>query len=108
MCTDFQYDSSNSGNPIVVNQLPPIVQVTMVVISEASAQRVDTLSLTPPPDIEAALSGSGGAPFTASNLAQYTADLKTLSTALASRHITFQVFTTSIPLKESKWSNKSQ
>ena len=80
------------------NQLPPVIQLTMIVISEASAARLDQGQNTPPADIESALNGR----FV--DIARYEGDLKAVTEALSSKGIEHQVFTTSIPLRESKWS----
>jgi uncharacterized protein (TIGR02599 family) len=106
LAPNYQYDSMEGAKltpqPITANQLPPTVQVSMVIISEAAASRIDTNSDTPPAIIEEALKGK----FT--DVRQYKADLDTLSTALSAKHIDFQVFNTTVPMRESKWSDASQ
>ena len=78
-------------------QLPPILQVTMVAIDEFSAVRLQS-GTTPPTVIENALQGK----FT--DVTLYATDIQNLETALIAAHIHYQVFTTSITLRESKWS----
>lgn len=103
---DSYYDlAANAGKvsqPLTANQLPPLVQVTMVIISEASAQRIDTKSSTPPPAIEEALSDRF------SDVTKYDEDLAAMADVLIKHHIEYQIFTTAVPLKESKWSDNSQ
>jgi uncharacterized protein (TIGR02599 family) len=99
---DSRANATDIPQPITANQLPPVVQITMVMISEASAQRIDTKSNTPPAAIEAALSGK----FT--DVTQYDEDLKKMSSILVQNHITYQIFTTAVPLKECKWSDAAQ
>ena len=84
--------------PITADQLPPILQVTMVVIDEASAARIDTKSSTPPAAIENALQGK----FI--NVNNYGSDLAAVESTLAGSHIGFEVLNTSVVSRESKWS----
>ena len=107
--TDYQY-SSRQGLPTPSNalqseQLPQILQVTLVAIDNASAMRLDTGSATPPTVIENALKGSGTGLFKTASTTQYTADLASLEQALSTAHIQYQVLATSVTLRESKWSN---
>jgi uncharacterized protein (TIGR02599 family) len=117
LTTNYTYDSQNpSGFPamtinattgtqyLTANQLPPTIQVTMIVISAASATRLDNGSGTPPTVIESALSGK----FTKSDTTDYAADIASVSTALSTANIAFQVLNTTITMKESKWSDYSQ
>jgi uncharacterized protein (TIGR02599 family) len=106
---DYQYSSrqgfplSNSASAIQAvqsEQLPQLLQVTMVAIDASSATRLCTGS-TPPPIIEGALTGL----FRNSSTAQNAADLVTLQNALSAAHINYQVLTTTVTLRESKWSN---
>jgi uncharacterized protein (TIGR02599 family) len=102
LTADYRYDSKlnqfNSPQPKTANQLPPVLQVTLVTISEASAVRLDTRGATPPALIEAALQGKF------SSVAAWEDDLKDLGKKLADGRIEFDSFTTTIPLRESKWS----
>lgn len=106
LTSNYQYDSKKDAisipQPITANQLPPTVQFTMVTITEASAARLDTNSNTPPQAIEDALAGK----FT--DVAKYRDDIDDLSKKLSDKHIEFQVFNTSVPLRESKWSDVAQ
>lgn len=98
----FSYNSQNNAmttpQPITANQLPPVVDVTMVVISEASASRLDRGASTPPQEIEAALAGKF------SRVKNYQTDLNALSKALSDKGIDFKIFSTAVPLRESRWS----
>ncbi len=109
--TDYQY-SSRQGLPTPSNslqseQLPQILQVTIVAIDNASALRLDTGSPSPPTVIENALKGgsTGTGLFKTASTTQYTADLASLEQALGTAHIQYQVLATSVTLRESKWSN---
>jgi uncharacterized protein (TIGR02599 family) len=93
-----QADAMAVPQAITANQLPPVIQITMIAISEASAARLDTGNSSPPADIESALAGK----FT--QVASYQQDLDDVTKALAEKNIEFKIFTTSVPLRESKWS----
>lgn len=98
----FAYNSQKnalaSPQQPMANQLPPVIQLTMIVISEASAARLDQGQSTPPSDIENALNGRFR------DIAKYKDDLQAVTDALSDKGIEYQVFTTSVPLRESKWS----
>jgi uncharacterized protein (TIGR02599 family) len=108
LTADYTYDSQanvaptqNSNGiyiqPLTANQLPPNLQLTMIVIDEASAVRLNS-SATPPNVIESALKGK----FT--DVTKYAADLSSVAASLSAGHITFQIFDATIPMRESKWS----
>jgi uncharacterized protein (TIGR02599 family) len=98
----FSYNSQANAmttpQAITANQLPPVVELTMIVISEASAARLDRGSSSPPSEIESALSGRFA------NVARYQEDLDAVSKALSDKGIDFKIFTAAVPLRESKWS----
>ncbi len=79
------------------NQLPPMVQVTLVAIDETSAVRFCTSS-TAPTQISGAFSGL----FSTSSVTQFDADLDTLSQRLTANGVNFRVFTMIVPMRESK------
>jgi uncharacterized protein (TIGR02599 family) len=103
---DFTYDSRTakpwSGSPlrqpVQAHQLPPTVQITMVVIDEEAARRLEDGG-TRPPKIDAALAGL----FDGSVL-EYGSDLEELEKRLANEQIGFRVYSTTVALRESKWS----
>lgn len=102
---NYLYDSKSGQfdtpvQKITANQLPPMIQVTMVMISEASAARLNMQS-TPPAEIENALQNK----FT--DVLKYKDDLETLGRELAAKHIEYNIFTSTVPLRESKWSGNS-
>jgi uncharacterized protein (TIGR02599 family) len=102
LTADYSYDSRknvfSNPQPLQANQLPPTIQVTIVTISEASAKRLDTKSSTPPAIIENALRNK----FT--NVAQFGSDINDLEKNLNDNHIEYQIYNTSITMRESKWS----
>ena len=89
--------ASNNPQPETANQLPPTMQVTMVAIDETSAARFCTTS-TPPTQISGALAGL----FQVSNTTDFDLDLDKLTTSLAQNNIPFRVFTSIVPMRESK------
>jgi uncharacterized protein (TIGR02599 family) len=105
--TDYQYNS-RQGFPLPAaatgttaaiqsEQMPPILQLTMVAIDEASAIRLQN-GATAPLVIEQALQNR----FT--DVTKYGTDIAVVEAVLIANHIRYQVFTTSITLRESKWS----
>ncbi len=97
------------------NQLPPMVQVTMVVIDERSAERLQgQLGSTPQTmktatDLLALTSGATGLFLKPSLSAseektQYVADLKTLTDKLTDLKLTYRVFSTDVSILQAKWS----
>jgi len=103
---DYRYDSRSTAGwtgtpphqPVQCHQLPPNLQVTMVVMDEASAKRLENGSIAPAA-ITTALQGL----FT-NDVTKYDDDLAKLESRLASAKITFRTFTSTIALKEAKWS----
>ena len=86
-----------------VHQLPPVLQVTMVAIDEASALRLDFYSSTRDPfGISRRFRQS--ADFTR-DLA-LSGDSRSLENTLAEMRVNYRVFTTSIPMRGAKWSRE--
>ncbi|PTX99988.1 hypothetical protein DB346_19470 [Verrucomicrobia bacterium LW23] len=110
LSTDYTYNSrtaatwSGSVQPVQAHQLPPTLQVTMVVIDESAARRLATGS-TPPPQIDAITAGLFNAnPASGGNLVQhYEEDLRTLEQRLTDSRIAYRIFSSTISLKEAKW-----
>lgn len=100
LAVNFTYDStlnaSSSPQPVTANQLPPVIQVTVVAIDEVSANRLDKGSI-PPSVISDALAGKF---TTASN---YDTDIAQLESTLVSAGIDCRIFSSAVPLRESKW-----
>jgi uncharacterized protein (TIGR02599 family) len=68
-----------------------------VAIDETSAQRF-CISSTAPTQISSAFSGL----FTTSSVSQFESDLETLAQQLTANGVNFRVFTTIVPMRESK------
>ncbi len=100
----YRYDSTGVGmstlsdpnlNP--KSQLPPIIQVTMVAVDEASYVRFQSQQ-----------TGTAMPALYASTLftdaTQYSADLATLQKNLRALRLNYQVFTSDVSIKGAKWS----
>jgi uncharacterized protein (TIGR02599 family) len=88
------------------NQLPPLIQVTMVAIDEASAQRLARMGGDP-----VAILGLNNLFVSPGNLADpssagFARDLKTLEDTLQSLHLSYRVFTSVVSIRGSKWSKE--
>lgn len=97
LSVDYQYDS-RAGTATQYARLPPVLQLTMVVIDEVSANRLITGSAEPS-KISSALTGKFENPL------NYKTDIKDLESKLAEAQINYRIFTTAIALRESKWSS---
>ena len=94
----YDYDSRDKTSPSTWNQLPAQVLVTMVVIDEPSAARLESMSGTAPPPLV------NTSYF--SNPAQYAQDLEALKGDLTGHPAKpdFRVFHTTIRIESAKWS----
>jgi uncharacterized protein (TIGR02599 family) len=104
----YAYDSrdsaTNSQQKLWSNQLPPFVQVTMVAISDRSADRLArTGGSSPPSKITQCFQDL----FSTPTVAEYQKDLATLESNLSAAGIGYRVFSSTVPMRESKW-NKNR
>lgn len=101
------------------NQLPPMVQVTMVVLDERSADRFQSSLGASPGTIATATtklgltSGTSGLfikpssksnPTPAEEKDQYLTDLQTLEKTLVGLNVTYRIFSTDVSILQAKWS----
>jgi len=93
---DYTYDSRGAIG-IQEAQMPPVVQVTLVAISESAAARLNS-GATPPVAITNALQDKF------QDITHYSDDLAALKKALQTAHIEYKEFTTTVSIRESKWS----
>jgi uncharacterized protein (TIGR02599 family) len=102
----YTYDSStkwtsyctNTADPNLNthNQLPPVIQITMVAVDETSAVRFASQY--------AGITNSLSAYFT--NAANFDADIKTnLPAVMRSNNFNYRIFTTDVMIKGAKWSS---
>ena len=92
-----------TGNqPAQMHQLPPLVNVTMVAVEEAAVNRLAGTAATSADASSAMGITNFSTLFT--DEAQYDADLLRLETALSGKNIPYRTFTTTVPLRGSRWS----
>lgn len=77
------------------HRLPPILRITLVALDEVSAQKLETANGTAAPDL--GLTGI----FT--DATKYDNDLATLTSNLQNRKLDYRVFTTTVRLRNSRW-----
>lgn len=95
----YLYDSSNADGKAPY-ELPPVVDIVMVVLDERSAQRLaDTASSGSSPPITI----SGFTDATGTNMQD---DLKALEADLNKKKVNYRVFNASVPLRNSKWATQ--
>ncbi len=102
LAPDYTYDSTNANatarlNPR--NQLPPVVQLTMIATDEKSADRLG-LDSTKADVFEIVKSSL----FT--NTQKFAADLTTLEETLAAKKVSYRIFTTNVHIRAAKWSRE--
>ncbi len=94
--TPYPYDTSplviSLTQPPTQNQLPPVVEITMVALDTANATRLAALGLS--------------ALFSDPSETTYTQSLNTITTYLNSKRITYRTFTTDVTVGGAKWSVK--
>jgi uncharacterized protein (TIGR02599 family) len=93
----YSYDSTTSHpdpniNP--KNQLPPVIQVTLVSAEEASFSRLQSGNI--PPDF--------GLEELFKDASKYYEDMRQLETTLAGRKLNYRIFSTNVSLRGAKWS----
>jgi uncharacterized protein (TIGR02599 family) len=104
--TNYGWDSltpwTGGTQPAQMHQLPPLVNVTMVAVEEGAANRLAGNSAS----AANAASALGITNLTSlfANPSSYENDLATLESGLSSKDIPYRVFTTTVPLRGSRWS----
>jgi uncharacterized protein (TIGR02599 family) len=96
LASSYTYDSTQTNSDATINpknQLPPVVQITMVAVDEASFSRYQKNSTMT--NLTAEL-------FT--DASKYSDDLDTLETRLKNQRLNYRVFTSNVSLKNAKWS----
>ena len=102
LAPSYSYDSTQKGQATVnaylnsLHQLPPVIEVTMVAIDEASALKMGNTTTAP----NTALGLTSSLFTQAKNL---NADLASLENSLAAGHVNFRVFQTEVAIRGSKW-----
>jgi uncharacterized protein (TIGR02599 family) len=97
----YSYDSTDTTqsdpNLDPKNQLPPVIQVTIVAVDEISYKRYQQGLTRPSPDPL-----FNNAPF--SDATQYAVDLANLQQNLQNNKLSFRVFSTNVNIGSAKWS----
>lgn len=95
---------TSGAQPNQMHQLPPMINVTMVAIDEAAANRLINPAVT---DVTTAITALG-LPNNYTSLfttdSQYDTDLQMVENALVARRIPYRIFSSTIPLRGSRWS----
>ena len=106
LSSDFSYDTRMTWSNIAANQptnmhqLPPVVQVIMVVLDESSAKRIESGSTEP----TAELGFNPSSVFTGTSSSNLETSLKTISDALSAKRLNYRIFRSEIPIRSAKWS----
>ena len=104
---NYNWDSltawTTTNQPAQMHQLPPLVNITMVAVEEAAVNRLVASTVT---NASLASSAMGiPAPSTLfTNASFYDSDLARLEGALSTNNIPYRTFTTTVPLRGSRWS----
>ncbi len=99
LAPSYLYDSTaTNADPTVnpKNQLPPVVQVTLVAIDEATAKRLDQGPAMPDLGLDSLFSSASA----------LDADLKTLQATLVAKHANYRVFTMNVSMRGARWSRE--
>ena len=93
---NYEYDSRNKSVPEAYNVLPPLVRVTLVVLGEPSAVRLQAQDGENPPN----LLDPGW--FQQAN--KYESDLAELEQKFQDEDLQYRIFTTTVAIRSAKWS----
>jgi uncharacterized protein (TIGR02599 family) len=93
----FQYAStiSQERRDRMRHRLPPILRITLVALDEVSAQKLETANGSSAPDL--------GLTDLFADATKYDTDLTTLTQNLQTRKLGYRVFTTTVRLRNSRW-----
>jgi uncharacterized protein (TIGR02599 family) len=86
------------------NQLPPLVQVTMVAIDEPSAILLAQQNGANPPALVSSTAFRDATKFSSGD-SNNPLDLETLEASLSQKHLKYKVFSTTVSIRGAKWSN---
>jgi uncharacterized protein (TIGR02599 family) len=93
---------SGGSQPAQMHQLPPLVNITMVAVEEAAVNRLAGTAAN-----ASGAASAMGIPDPSTLFAtpsSYDTDLAALEAALSSKNIPYRTFTTTVPLRGSRWS----
>ncbi|PTY03626.1 hypothetical protein DB346_07080 [Verrucomicrobia bacterium LW23] len=105
LAPDYEYDSRNRSNARTFHQLPPIIEVVMVVIDEASALKLGNTATPPNLGLASLFQDSA---MLAEDLRTLEANLGALPGNPAGNKIPlrYQVFQSSVSVRGAKWSSE--
>jgi uncharacterized protein (TIGR02599 family) len=101
LAPNYTYDStSTNANPLLnpKNQLPPVVQVTMVAVDEKSAAKLGLASVGQTNVLSVATMFN--------DTTKFAADLAALEKNLATARMRYRIFTTNVQIRAAKWSRE--
>ncbi|MCB1086151.1 MAG: Verru_Chthon cassette protein C [Verrucomicrobiae bacterium] len=91
---DYKYDSAKHTNPLFVNQLPPLVRITMVAIDETAAVKMDATGGDPKNILPAGMFR---------NTSNFEKDVESVKAALSQKGFNHKVFSTLVAIRSAKW-----
>ncbi len=94
-------DAAGNATQGTQHLLPPLVVVTMVALDEPSAAKWAQEYGTTPVDLLAQAS----APFT--DATAYDTDIATLESWLNQKHLNYEVFSSTVPLRNARWDTRT-
>ncbi len=103
LAPDYEYDSRNAASALSVNQLPPVVEIVMVVLDDTSAMRLGDSTTPPNLGLDNLFQDASKLE---DDLGQLERSLSAASGNAAGNAIPlrYQVFRTEIALRSAKWS----
>jgi uncharacterized protein (TIGR02599 family) len=107
LTSDYSYDTRNSSGTLTFNQLPPVVEVTMVTIDETSAIHLGNPSTAPNASVGITSSIFTSATYPAAGTQnQLQIDLGQMQSTLTASHLNFRVYQTEVAISGAKWTAK--
>ena len=102
LAPNYSYDSTGTNaNPLLnpKNQLPPVVQLTMIAIDEKSADKLD---------LDSTKANVFGTDTLFTDTKKFAADLATLEATLVAKRVRYRIFTTNVHIRAAKWSREQK
>ncbi|PTY02354.1 prepilin-type cleavage/methylation domain-containing protein [Verrucomicrobia bacterium LW23] len=106
LAPNYLYDSQpNPYSAADINryQLPPLIEVTIVAIDEASAMRLEAKYGTSPP-LQTLAPGLFTTTADTNDRTKFDQDMQTLEQTLTAQRINYRIFNTEVMIRSSKWS----
>ena len=105
LTTDYTYDTRKAG-VTSTNQLPPVVQVSIVTIDEASAIHLGNTSSPPNAAVGLTPTIFTSSTYPSAGQNQLQIDLAQMETTLTASHLNFRVYQTEVAIGGAKWTAK--